>query len=102
MRKLRNNRGETLIETLAALLIATLVLMFLSIAIVTAAKINSKLADIDTPLSYEGKKQDGEVTVTIYDESNSKIGDVKVQQYTTVNEDSEETYKYYKEVSGNG
>lgn len=45
MKKLRNQRGETLIETLCALLIATLALAFLATGITSSANMNAAVRD---------------------------------------------------------
>lgn len=52
MKKLRMSRGETLIETLAALLIAVLVLLFLASAIVGAARLNAAIQKTDVSFHY--------------------------------------------------
>lgn len=52
MKKLRKNRGETLTETLAALLIAVLVLLFLANAIASAARLNAAVAKTDVSFHY--------------------------------------------------
>ena len=54
MKKLRMSRGETLIETLAALLIAVLVLLFLASAIVGAARLNAAIQKTDVSFQYTG------------------------------------------------
>ena len=54
MKKLRMSRGETLIETLAALLIAVLVLLFLASAIVGAARLNAAIQKTDVSFHYTG------------------------------------------------
>lgn len=50
--KLRSQKGETLIETLAALLIATLVLAFLANSVVAATKLNAAVRDKDDSFRY--------------------------------------------------
>ena len=52
MKKLQNRRGETLIETLTALLIATLVCLFLATAIVTGSRVNAKVRETDVSFQY--------------------------------------------------
>ena len=42
MNKLRNNRGETLVESLVSILIAVLAFGILATSVVTAEKINAK------------------------------------------------------------
>lgn len=57
MKKLRKNRGETLVETLAALLIAVLVLLFLASAIVGAARLNAAIRKTDVSFHYTGAQR---------------------------------------------
>ena len=45
MKKLLNNKGESIIEVLVSLLIAALCILMLQGSIVTAAKINKKTQD---------------------------------------------------------
>ena len=45
-KKLLSRSGETLIESLAAILVAVLVFLFLTTAVVTAAKVNKKSVGI--------------------------------------------------------
>ena len=47
MKKLKNQKGETLVETLVSLLIIVLVFVFLTGSAVAAAKINAKIRDTD-------------------------------------------------------
>lgn len=53
-KKLRSQRGDTLVETLAALLIVVLTMAFLATSIVTAARINAGVRETDTSLHYDG------------------------------------------------
>lgn len=54
MKRLRKNRGETLVETLMALTVAALVLLFLANAIFGAAKLNAAVRDTDVSFHYTG------------------------------------------------
>ena len=94
MQKLRSNRGETLVETLSALLIAVLVMAFLALAVVTASQINKKTDGIDSPLIYTGeKKSDDTITVTIKKENSTTAAtSADVYEYTT----ADGRYHYYK------
>ena len=56
MKKLKNSRGETLIETLAALLIAVLAFGALTTAVLTAGKINARVRDTDVSFRYSGSE----------------------------------------------
>ena len=94
MKKLRSASGETLIETLAALIVATLVLLFLSTSIVAASRINKKVQKTDTSFTYaeEDPSKADSVTVVIKDDNNIEKGSVSVYSYT----DDTGYYNYYK------
>ena len=49
-KKLRSQRGDTLTETLAALLLVVLTMAFLATSLVTAARINAGVRQTDTAL----------------------------------------------------
>ena len=52
MNKLRDNRGETLIESLVSVLIAVLAFGILATSVVTAEKINAKTRNTDVMFRY--------------------------------------------------
>ena len=52
MNKLRNNRGETLVESLVSILIAVLAFGILATSVVTAAKINAKTRNTNVMFKY--------------------------------------------------
>lgn len=52
MNKLRDNRGETLIESLVSILIAVLAFGILATSVVTAEKINAKTRNTDVMFRY--------------------------------------------------
>ena len=52
MNKLRNNRGETLVESLVSILIAVLAFGILATSVVTAEKINAKTRNTDVMFRY--------------------------------------------------
>ena len=86
-KKLRSQRGDTLTETLAALLLVVLTMAFLATSLVTAARINAEVRQTDTALKYdddEGEKK----TLTITRENNSVEKNVKVYETTG-------GYRYY-------
>lgn len=86
-KKLRSQRGDTLMETLAALLLVVLTMAFLATSLVTAARINAGVRQTDTALKYdddEGEKK----TLTITRENNSVEKNVKVYETTG-------GYRYY-------
>lgn len=86
-KKLRSQRGDTLTETLAALLLVVLTMAFLATSLVTAARINAGVRQTDTALKYDAA--DGKTkTLTITRENNS------VEKSVTVYE-TEGGYRYY-------
>lgn len=88
MKKLHSSRGETLIESLCAVLIVTLVMLFLSTAIATAARVNHKVRTTDVSFKTGGTaKPDKTVTVTV--DGTAYTG--KATTYDTTN-----GYRYYR------
>lgn len=86
-KKLRSQRGDTLTETLAALLLVVLTMAFLATSLVTAARINAGVRQSDTALKYDAA--DGKTkTLTITRENNS------VEKNMTVYE-TKGGYRYY-------
>lgn len=86
-KKLRSQRGDTLTETLAALLLVVLTMAFLATSLVTAARINAGVRQTDTALKYdaaEGEKK----PLTITRENNSVTKNVKVYE-------TKGGYRYY-------
>ena len=67
MKKLRNCRGETLVESLAAILIIAVVFVFLSSAIVSAARSNEQLRRSDQDFRYDEMESKGIVTIQVVD-----------------------------------
>lgn len=53
MNKLKNNRGETLIESLCAILIAVMAFAILATTVVTAEKINGRTRNQDVNFRYD-------------------------------------------------
>ncbi len=91
-KKLRSQRGDTLVETLAALLIVVLTMAFLAISIVTAARINAGVRETDTSLRYDGSAP-VQRTLTITRQGGTGTGstvDKSVSVYET-----EGGYHYY-------
>ena len=64
MNKLKDKRGETLIESLVSVLIAALAFAFLATAAVSAEKINAKTRNTDISFRYttvgSGRREDDE------------------------------------------
>ena len=67
MKKIRNCRGETLVESLAAILIIAVVFVFLSSAIVSAARSNEQLRRSDQDFHYSEMVSKGIVTMQVVD-----------------------------------
>lgn len=86
-KKLRSQRGDTLMETLAALLLVVLTMAFLATSLVTAARINAGVRQTNTALKYDAA--DGETKpLTITRENNSVAKNVTVYE-------TEGGYRYY-------
>ena len=91
MKKLKSKLGETISETLVALLISTFALMILAGAVVSAATINSRISHTDVVFSKDAAES-GSSTVTIsMDGSDITPVEVSVDVYTTEN-----GYIYYE------
>lgn len=67
MKKIRNCRGETLVESLAAILIIAIVFVFLSSAIVSAARSNEQLRSSDQDFRYSEMISKGVVNMQVVD-----------------------------------
>lgn len=77
MNKLRNNRGETLVESLVSILIAVLAFGILATSVVTAEKINAKTRNTDVMFRYDGAtKQDPDKEIELQGTGKSGTGDV--------------------------
>ncbi len=97
MKKLRDTRGETLIETLCALLIATITLSFLATAILSSGKINAAVRDKagKNVVSYSTReKQENTLTVTI--RGTTSTDSFQVAEY--VYENGYRSYSYETEA----
>ena len=93
--KLKSKKGESLIETLAALLIITLTFVFLVNSITRANELKRKADKMDIPFEYqsEGQYQSGKLTVT----GDYQTGEKQIKVYICPNnENSEYSYYYYK------
>ena len=58
MNRLKDNRGETLIESLVSLLILTMTFAFLAVASTRAARLNAKVRDTDVSFRYAAESTD--------------------------------------------
>lgn len=87
-KKLRSQRGDTLTETLAALLLVVLTMAFLATSLVTAARINAGVRQTDTALKYDNAtEKPGTLTIT-------RQTDLPVEKNVTVYE-TKGGYRYY-------
>ena len=66
MKKLRENRAETLIESLVSVLIAVMAFMILATAITTAGKINAKTRNTDVMFQYQDDEAGQTATTQLY------------------------------------
>ena len=65
MNRLKDNRGETLIESLVSLLILTMTFAFLAVASTTAARLNAKVRDTDVSFRYAAESTDNATRVEL-------------------------------------
>ena len=92
MKKLHCARGETLIESLCAILLVALVMLFLSTAIVTAARINFQVRDTDITFRTDGATEK-DTTVKFFDENGAELPYTDtVRLYTT----QDAAYRYFR------
>lgn len=91
MKKLRNQRGETFIESLAAVLVVTIILVGLTTAIVSAARVNAKVRDTDVSFQYADRSY-GTIQVTVK-QNNAPKDSFPAAEYT-----AENGYHYYQEA----
>ena len=82
MKKLKNQKGETLVETLVSLLIIVLVFA------VAAAKINAKIRDTDVSFRYSDAQSEGNAQLRLSGRS-GQTGSTSVEVY------QENDYRYY-------
>lgn len=91
-KKLRSQRGDTLMETLAALLLVVLTMAFLATSLVTAARINAEVRQTDAALKYDAA--DGETKPLTISRQGGAATDRPVEKNVTVYE-TEGGYRYY-------
>ena len=93
-RKLKSNAGETLVETLFALLVVGLAMTMLAGAIMAAARVNKGARDFNTAFILDNAEEVSSVTVEI---SGKTPISVSVNAYRTQNQ-----YYYYTSVPSAG
>lgn len=82
MNKLRNSRGETLVESLVSILIAVLAFGILATSVVTAEKINAKTRNTNVMFKYATTSTNSPtVMLTGEGASGKKTGSGKVSLY---------------------
>lgn len=98
-KKLCSRRGETLVESLCAILVITLVFVFLCGAIVSAARANKQVRDSNQSFTFDYETQDGqELKMTVSDGFTEST--YPVTEYVVTPEDQSQdyaavTYRYY-------
>ena len=78
MKKLRTPAGETLVETLFAMLVITLALVMLAGAIVSAARVNSRTRELNTQFSTVGAAQTENTAHSLVHDSSYSLYDSRV------------------------
>lgn len=95
--KLKRSGGETLVETLFAILIVTLSVLFLTTATVSAARINRGTAEEDTAFRRAESAESGGITVTV-----KKGAEVLLERSAELyitgqeSETDKDEYRYYR------
>ena len=97
MKKLRNRRGETLIESLAAVLLVTIVMVGLCTAVASAARVNAKVRDTDVSFQYADGETPTTVNITVT-ENNATKDTFQANSYTAKN--GYHYYQYQKQGAG--
>ena len=93
-RKLKSNAGETLVETLFALLVVGLAMTLLAGAIMAAARVNKGARDFNTAFILDNAEEVSSVTVEI-----SGKPPISVNAYQT---NDQNHYYYYTSVPSAG
>lgn len=81
MNKLRDNRGETLVESLVSILIAVLAFGILATSVVTAEKINAKTRNTNVMFQYDKAEEIDGKKVELKSTDKTKTGSGKVSLY---------------------
>lgn len=81
MNKLRDNRGETLVESLVSILIAVLAFGILATSVVTAEKINAKTRNTNVMFRYDEAKEIVDKKVELKSTDKTQTGSGKVSLY---------------------
>lgn len=79
-KKLLSRSGETLVESLVAILVAVLVFLFLTTSVVTAARVNKKVSELD--LSFQYSRATDPTTDTLTISGGTETYTAQVERYT--------------------
>lgn len=90
-RKLKSRSGETLVETLFALLVVVLAMTMLAGSIVSAARVNKGAEDLDTAFQISKAQAVSDVKVTI----DHQIGEDSVIPVNGYQTNDQNQYCYY-------
>lgn len=90
-RKLKSKSGETLVETLFALLVVVLAMTMLAGSIVSAARVNKGAEDLDTAFRISNAQAVSGVKVTV-DHQTVADSEISVKGYQT---NDQNRYCYY-------
>lgn len=96
--RLRDESGETIVETLVATVIVTLTFVFLTNAIVTAARINDKIRNEDVSVDLSRAATDGSPKTVTVSDGHVSVRTDKVQKYVIREDDGGERYAYYEHI----
>ena len=97
IRRLRKKAGETLVETMAALLIASVSVSLITGAVIAAARVNSRAGEELKEAAFNASAS--ELVSEEYELSLSAGGSeksAKLKLYSLKNEDGESVYYYYE------
>lgn len=94
MNKLHSSRGETLIESLCAILLVALVMLFLSTAIATAARVNLQIRNTDITFHTENAEAEPITVHVLENDTGNELTEYsgKATLYTT----QTANYRYYR------
>lgn len=96
--KMRDESGETIVETLVATLIVTLTFLFLTNAIVTAARINDKIKNQDVSVDLAKAEPDGTPKTVTVSDGHTTVSSERIQKYAIREDDGGDRYAYYEYV----
>ena len=101
MKKLTEKSGETLVETLCAMLIVTVVMLCLSTAIVSAARVNARVRDRDVSFRADDMAYSAPLSLTVKSENGTEKT-YSVGEYMGSGRNDTAIYHYYGALPTNG